>query len=71
MKFVAAAVIVPLLLLGGCVTTASAEQRAACEEMERTMGTDAAHSHAESKGQPRSAMDLSHDQCRRILAGSK
>lgn len=70
MKFIATTVIVPLFFLGGCVTTATAEQRAYCAEMESKMGNDPAHSHAESKGQPRSSMNLSHDQCRRILAQS-
>lgn len=68
MKITAITLAVPLILLGGCVTTATAEQRASCEEMERTMATDATHSHAEQKGGTRSSMNLTHDQCRRILA---
>ncbi len=58
----------PLILLGGCVTTATAEQRASCEEMERNMTTGTTHDHAEQKGKARSSMNLTHDQCRRILA---
>lgn len=68
MKIVATAVAVPFLLLGGCVTTATAEQRASCAEMAGTMGTQNAHDHGETKGLPRNSMNLTHDQCRRILA---
>lgn len=70
MKIIVIAAAAPLILLGGCVTTATAEQRTACVEMESRMGNDPTHSHAESKGQPRSSMNLSHDQCRKILAQS-
>lgn len=68
MKIIATVLAAPLILLGGCVTTATAEQRASCAEMERTMTTDTAHNHAEQKGGARSSMNLTHDQCRRILA---
>ena len=68
MKIIATVLTIPLILLGGCVTTATAEQRASCEEMERTMPTDTTHDHAEQKGSARSSMNLTHDQCRRILA---
>lgn len=68
MKTPAPVIALSFLLLGGCVTTATAEQRASCEEMERAMGTTATHDHAEQKGMGRSSMNLTHDQCRRILA---
>ena len=68
MKIIASILTVPFILLGGCVTTATAEQRASCEEMERTMATGTTHDHAEQKGGARSSMNLTHDQCRRILA---
>ena len=68
MKIIAGILTIPLILLGGCVTTATAEQRASCEEMERTMATGTTHDHAEQKGGARSSMNLTHDQCRRILA---
>ena len=68
MKMFATALTIPLILLGGCVTTATAEQRASCEEMERTMATGTTHDHAEQKGGARSSMNLTHDQCRKILA---
>lgn len=68
MKIAAIIIAIPLILLGGCVTTATAEQRASCEDMERTMTTGTTHDHAEQKGKARSSMNLTHDQCRRILA---
>lgn len=68
MKIIATAVVVPLILLAGCATTTTAQKVASCEEMERMMGTDERHEHSEYKGMGRSSMNLTHDQCRRILA---
>lgn len=70
MKIIETVAILSILALGGCVTIATAEHREAYVEMENKMGAYPAHSHAESKGQPRRSMNLSHDQCRRILAQS-
>ena len=59
-------------LLVGCATTgervATAEQRAACVDMEKDMGLGTAHDHAEMKGMGCNAMNLSHDRCMQILA---
>ena len=68
MKLIATILAAPIVLLGGCMTTATAEQRISCEEMERNMATGTTHDHAEQKGSARSSMNLTHDQCRRILA---
>ena len=68
MKVTLTALAVSLVLLTGCVTTATAEQRTSCEEMERTMATNTTHDHSEQKGKARSSMNMTHDQCRRILA---
>lgn len=59
----------PLLFLGGCVTTraATAEERAYCEQMEREMGTQTTHDHNEVRNNIPNRMNLTHDQCRRIL----
>jgi hypothetical protein len=59
------------LLLAGCATTSTptAEQIAQCQAMDAQMGTDATHDHSEAKGiTGRSAMNLTHDQCRQIIA---
>lgn len=61
-----------VLALGGCVTTrATADQVAFCEQMSSEMGVAPAHDHAEAKGAGRSTMNLTHDQCRKILAQSR
>jgi len=57
----------PLLMLGGCVTTATAEQRAYCEQMEREMGTQSTHDHNEVRNNIPNRMNLTHNQCRQIL----
>ena len=58
-----------LLPLAGCVTTpeATAEQRAACEHMERSMGIHTTHDHQQMKGTGASPMNLTHERCQRIL----
>ena len=61
----------PLLVLGGCVTTSperAAAERASCEEMEKNMGLGASHDHNEMKGMGRNPMNLSHERCQQILA---
>ena len=69
MKSLAVWLAVPALSLGACATVPpTAEQVAACQEMERDMGVGVRHDHAEMKQQGRNPMNLSHDQCRRILA---
>lgn len=57
------------LPLAGCVTTAepSSQERAYCERMEREMGTDHRHSHAEAKGIGLSPMNVTHARCRQML----
>ncbi|MFC3099728.1 hypothetical protein [Altererythrobacter lauratis] len=69
MKSLAVWLAVPALSLGACATVPpTPEQVAACQEMERDMGVGVRHDHAEMKQQGRNPMNLSHDQCRRILA---
>ena len=58
----------PLILLAGCVTPSTAEQRASCEEMERQMGLNTTHDHQEMKGMGRNPMNLSHERCQQLLA---
>lgn len=60
----------PLVVLGGCVTTrqATAEERASCERMEQSMGLGTRHDHNEMKGQGLNPMNLSHARCTQILA---
>ena len=62
-----------LVALTGCATTrvATADQRAYCEQMAQTMGTRPSHDHGETKGMGPSAMNLSHAQCKQILAARK
>lgn len=68
MKLIVTILTAPIFLLAGCVTTATAKQRMSCEEMERNMATGTTHNHAEQKGGARNSMNLTHDQCRQILA---
>lgn len=60
------------LLTSGCAHSMSAaqlaEKRAACEKMESEMGVNSVHDHSEQKGGAAGTMNLTHDQCRRILA---
>lgn len=59
--------LLPVALLGGCVTAqATAEERARCQEMAQRMGTDTRHVHRRATGS--SSMNLSHRRCRQILA---
>ncbi len=61
----------PLLMLGGCVTTATAEERAYCQRMEGEMGTQTTHDHNEARGGPPNSMNASHTRCRQILRQSE
>jgi hypothetical protein len=60
----------PLIALGGCVTTrtATAEERASCERMEQDMGLGTPHDHNAMKGLGLNPMNLSHERCVQILA---
>ena len=60
---------VALLSLAACATTpeARAEERAACERMERSMGLHTTHDHQQMKGAGANPMNLTHERCRRIL----
>ncbi len=59
-------------LLGGCATingrVATSKERAACVEMEKDMGLQTTHDHAEMKGMGRNPMNMTHDRCMQILA---
>lgn len=70
MRIIAA--IMPVLLLGACVTTrATSAQIESCKAMESNMGLQTPHDHNEMKGQGRNPMNLSHDQCLQILRNAK
>lgn len=57
------------LLLAGCVTApATPEELAYCQRMANSMGTGPRHDHGEMKGNPPSAMNVTHARCRQILA---
>lgn len=64
-----ALVFLTALPLAGCVTTPelTSQEHAYCEQMERQMGTDDRHSHAEAKGVGISPMNVTHARCRRAL----
>lgn len=55
--------------LAACVTTPAhpAKELAYCEQMERHMGTDHRHDHAEAKGMGVNPMNVSHARCRQML----
>jgi hypothetical protein len=59
----------PLLVLASCATTpqATADERAACEDMERRMGLHTTHDHQQMKGTGANPMNLTHERCRQIL----
>lgn len=64
--------IVTAMLLAGCTTMsgrmATSKERAACVEMEKDMGLQTTHDHAEMKGMGRNPMNMTHDRCMQILA---
>jgi hypothetical protein len=60
-----------LAIMSGWATSglaATAEERAKCEEMAKEMGTEQRHAHSQDKGQGRGPMNLTHAQCKKILA---
>lgn len=67
--------LVPILALAGCATTADADelaaQRASCEKMEREMGLDSTHDHQAMKGQGLNPMNLTHERCKQLLSTNK
>lgn len=64
--------IVTATLLTGCATMngrmATSQERAACVEMEKDMGLQTTHDHAEMKAMGRNPMNMTHDRCMQILA---
>ena len=58
-----------LLPLAACMTTpeATAEERAACERMERSMGVHTTHDHQQMKGTGANPMNLTHERCQQVL----
>ena len=64
--------VVTATLLTGCATMdgrmAASKERAACVEMEKDMGLQTTHDHAEMKGMGRNPMNMTHDRCMQILA---
>jgi hypothetical protein len=58
--------------LAACVTTADASptELAYCEQMEREMGTDHTHDHAQAKGAGLDPMNVTHARCRQMLGMS-
>lgn len=70
LRFFSAAL--PLLSLGACVTTpeTAAAQRASCEKMEADMGVGTTHDHNAMKGAGLNPMNLTHEQCQKILGRS-
>jgi hypothetical protein len=61
-----------VLSLAACVTTPEARsaELAYCERMERDMGLDHTHDHAEAKGMGMNPMRVTHARCRRMLGMS-
>lgn len=55
------------LVLAGCVTTPTPEEVAYCQDMERRMGTETTHDHAQMKGTGANPMNVSHERCQAIL----
>lgn len=60
------------LSLAACVTTPAdrTQELAYCERMERQMGTDHAHDHAEAKGMGMNPMNVTHARCRQMIGMS-
>jgi hypothetical protein len=66
-----ALVAVAALPLAACATTPPTESELAyCQQMERTMGTDHQHDHAQAKGQGLDPMNVTHARCRDMLGMS-
>ena len=68
MKHSIVLMLVPIGLLGACVTVppTSAEIES-CRKMEREMGLGQRHDHNEMKGRGLNPMNLSHARCQQIL----
>lgn len=47
---------------------ATADERAECEKMAKSMGTEQRHEHSQDKGQGPGAMNTMHARCMEILA---
>ena len=64
--------VVAALPLAACVTSpdSSSSELAYCERMEREMGTDHAHDHAQAKGMGMNPMNVTHARCREMLGMS-
>jgi hypothetical protein len=67
-----ALIIVAAAPLAACVTAADASptELAYCERMEREMGTDHTHDHAEARGVGVNPMNVTHARCRQMLGMS-
>ena len=61
--------LVAVLPLAACVTThqPSTQELAYCQKMEREMGTDHMHDHAEARGMGMNPMNVSHARCREMM----
>lgn len=61
--------LVAALPLAACATTrdTSAGELAYCQRMEREMGTNHQHDHAEAKGMGMNPMNVTHARCREML----
>jgi hypothetical protein len=61
-----------LLTLAACVTTPemTAQEMAYCERMEREMGVEHRHDHAEAKSIGVNPMNVTHARCRQMLGMS-
>ena len=60
------------LPLAACATIQdpSPQELAYCENMERQMGVEHRHSHAEAKGMVMKPMNVTHNRCRAMLGMS-
>ena len=61
--------LVAVLPLAACATTPqpSTQELAYCQRMEREMGTDHVHDHAEARGMGMNPMNVSHARCRDMM----
>jgi hypothetical protein len=46
----------------------TAEQRTECEKMAQQMDTQSTHDHGAMRGNPPNPMNMTHDQCRQMMA---
>ena len=63
---------VTALPLAACATTPEerSKELAYCERMEKDMGTQHVHDHAEAKGMGINPMNVTHERCRQMLGTS-